>query len=218
MIRAALICLALPVSAQAAGFTPPQGCTTKMTVQSKQCRVSNYYTCGNDPAGTSWRVDSDQEGPFFATLTNAEGEWLESLDANGRRIMGERADPASISTLFAEGRDEYDFWLNHEQGTRTHVTGRDVLTGRAVTIDGQVLQQTKFAFTEMDETGRVLRHSHGNEFVSQDLGSFFAGPSEHDDGSGNALAVDGSPMSFAFPGEDGFEAGQPIFDCDAVIS
>jgi len=220
MIRAALLCLALPVSAQAAGFSSPAGCTTKMTVQSKQCRVSNYYTCDAEPAGTMWRVDADQQGPFFLTQTNAEGEWLQSHDGGlqGAQTLGARKDPASLSALFGQGRDTYEFWLDHADGTLTHVTGQDDLTGQTTVIDGQKLALTAFSFTETDAAGSILRQSRGQEYVSRDLGSFFSGRSEYGDGAGNWAPSDGSPMSFAFPGEAGFEASQPIFDCDAVIS
>ncbi|WP_435165619.1 hypothetical protein [Falsirhodobacter sp. 1013] len=220
MIRAALLCLALPVSAQAAGFSPPEGCTTTMTVQSKQCRVSNYYTCQNDPAGTQWRVDADQEGPFFLTQTNIEGEWLQSHDGapSGAQHLAEVQDHGSIRTLFEAGQDSYDFWLEREDGSRSHVTGRDKLTGETSVIDGQSLARTRFSFTETDADGVVLQQARGQEYVSRERGSFFAGPTEHGDGTGTWRPSDGSPMTFAFPGDKGFEAGQPIFDCDAVSS
>ena len=54
----------LAVDAQAGTFTPPEGCTAFLTVQSRQCRVSNYYTCSGDAPGDQWRQDFDQEGVF----------------------------------------------------------------------------------------------------------------------------------------------------------
>ena len=47
---------------------------------------------------------------------------------------------------------------------------------------------------------------------------FFAGPGDVDLGDGQWLPIDGSPMEFIFPGEAGFMATQPLFDCDAVMS
>lgn len=219
MIRRLLSLLAVvPLPAMAAGFVPPEGCAVQMTVQSKQCRVSNYYTCSAEPEGTMWRMDADRSGPFFLTQTSDEGEWLQSFDGNGRQVLGKAADRASIRTLYAEGRDTYDFWLEHEGRDPTRVTGHDALTGRSVTIDGQQLEETEFAFTEATRDGIVLRQSRGNEFVSREFRSFFAGPSEHSDGAGEWLPSDGRPMTFAFPGEKGFRATQPIFDCDAITS
>ena len=49
-------------------------------MQSKACRVSHYYRCEADNPGDQWRVDMDQEGPFFYSKIDAEGQWLESYD------------------------------------------------------------------------------------------------------------------------------------------
>ncbi|QUS36124.1 hypothetical protein [Falsirhodobacter algicola] len=221
MIRALILALlpaAVPAAVPAASFTPPAGCTTTMTVQSKECRVSNHYVCTGDAPNTAWRVDAGQTGPYFMTQTDTEGEWLQSRDAEGMQVLGKRNDPASITTLYETGRDSYDFWLEHDDRAPTHVTGYDTLTGKDHVIDGQTLQETEFEFTETDGDGTVLRRARGHEFVSRELGSFFAGPSEYGDADGEWLPSDSRPMSFAFPGEKGFEASQPIFDCDTVLS
>ena len=73
-------------------------------------------------------------------------------------------------------------------------------------------------FTEYDLSGNVLRRSRGNEYVNPDWRLFFAGPGETDLGDGQWLPIDGSPVQFIFPGEDGFLANQPIFDCDALTA
>ncbi len=220
MIRTLVILALLPTGAwaQAGAFSPPEGCTTIMTVQSKQCRVSNYYTCEGMEQGAKWRMDADQEGPYFLTMTNAEAEWVESHDGGAAQTLGERADPGSLSTLFATGSDTFDFWLEREDGTRSHVVGKDVLTGDTVTIGGQSLAVTRFSFTERDENGEVMRQSRGQEYVSETLRSFFAGPTEHADGAGGWVKSDGRPVTFAFPGDQGYQASQPIFDCDAIMS
>ncbi|WP_045388038.1 hypothetical protein [Falsirhodobacter sp. alg1] len=220
MIRLACIIALLPVAAAAGSFQPPAGCTTKMTVQYKQCRVSNYYVCTQDAPGDMWRSDSDQQGPFFLSRTNSEGEWMESYDGNdsGAERLDQVNDAGSISNLMATGTDSYDFWQRRSNGSRTHTVGRDSLTGQTEVIDGQSLAQTKYRLTETDEAGNILRESRGNEFISQELGTFFSGSSEHRFNEGEWVASNDRPMSFAFPGEDGFEAGQPIFDCDEVLS
>ncbi|MCJ8140767.1 hypothetical protein [Falsirhodobacter halotolerans] len=220
MIRALGLVALLPSGAfaQAGAFSPPEGCTTIMTVQSKECRVSNYYACDGMEEGAQWRLDADQEGPYFLTLTNAEAEWVESHDGGPVQTLGERADPGSLSTLFATGRDTFDFWLDRADGTRRHVTGKDRLTGETVTIGGQSLAVTQFAFTERDENGDVTRQSRGQEYVSRTLGTFFGGPTEYGDGSGQWAKSDGRPVTFAFPGDQGYQASQPIFDCDVIMS
>lgn len=216
----ALALVALMAGPAAAGnFTPPAGCETFLTVQSKGCRVSNHYVCSADPAGDKWRADFDQEGMFFLSRTNDEGEWVESYDtgAGTKQVLQDRMDPASFSELLSRGRDDYRFGLSTDGGDPTDVQGHDALTGKTVVIDGEPLQQTEFEYAETGPDGTVLRRSYGNEFVSAKWRLFFAGPSQWDGGTG-FLPMDGSPLQFSEAGEPGFATTQPIFDCDAVMS
>lgn len=214
-----LTLLALP--AQAATFTPPEGCTLNMTVQSRQCRVSNYYTCAADNPGDQWRMDADQEGAFFTSKIDRETQWIESFDTDPpvvQRLVPGPRDPASFSNLLSAGRDDFAFDLTRDDGNDTSVSGFDKLTGETFVVDGIQLQGTAFEFTEVDPQGNVTRRSRGNEYVHPEWRMFFAGPSEWDPGDGNFLPMDGSPLQFIFPGEPGFAATQPLFECDDVLS
>jgi hypothetical protein len=224
MQRAALLALAcliaLPAPARAGAFEPPAGCQTWLTVQSRGCRVSNYYKCAADAPGDQWRADFDQEGIFFVSRIDRETQWVESYDMNPtvRQVLDPApADPASFSELLASGLDSYDFGLSRDDGSRSVVRGFDRLTGRSVTIDGIVLQETEFQFAETDLAGNVLREARGNEYIHPEWRNFFAGPSEWNGGDGY-VPIDGSPRDFVFPGEPGFAATQPLYDCDAVMS
>ena len=211
----------LAAPALAGSFTPPEGCTAFMTVQSKGCRVSNHYTCEADPAGDQWRADYDQEGVYFMSRIDSEAQWVESIeiDPPSRQTLDANpADPASFSDLLATGNDSYIFGLSKDTGDRTRVRGADRLTGKQVVIDGITLQQTEFNFTETDTSGNVLRRSRGNEYIHPEWRLFFSGPSQWDGGDGTYLPIDGSPVQFIFPGEPGFASTQPLFDCDAVMS
>jgi hypothetical protein len=212
----ALILLASP--ALAGTWSAPQGCEAFMTVQAKACRVSHYYTCQGDNPGDQWRVDMDQEGPFFYSRINSEGEWVESLDATRQVLDPAPVDRASFSELMASGIDTWDFTLSKDDGTGSRAAGYDRLTGKSVVIDGISLQQTEVEFTEYDRDGTVLRKSRGNEYVNPDWRLFFAGPGETDLGDGQWLPIDGSPVEFIFPGEPGYLATQPIYDCDALTA
>ena len=211
--------LALP--ANAGSFTPPAGCTGWMTVQARACRVSNYFKCDGDAPGDQWRADFDQEGIFFSSKIDRQTQWILSIEMNPmvqQTLDPGAADPASFDDLL-KGRDDFDFHLSRDDGTASHVTGHDALTGRTVVIDKIPLQQTEFEFRETDGEGNLLRQSRGNEYVSSDWRVFFSGPSEWDDGSGNGyVPLDGSPMEFIFPGEPGFMSTAPVFECDAVLS
>ena len=96
--------------------------------------------------------------------------------------------------------------------------GFDKLTGNTVTIDGVTLDETEFDHEETHDAGNILRRARGLEYISREYRMFFSGASEWDDGSGNWLPMEGSPVKFFKPGDKGFESTQPIFDCDAVLS
>lgn len=213
-----LACLATPTPGLAGTWTAPEGCEAFMTVQSKGCRVSHYYKCSADAPGDQWRVDLDQEGPFFYSRINHEAEWVESYDPVKQVLDPNPADPASMTELLAEGMDTWSFSLSKEDGTGSRAEGYDRLTGKSVLIDGITLQQTEVDFTEYGRDGTVLRRSRGNEYVHPDWRLFFAGPGETDLGDGQWLPIDGSPVDFIFPGEEGFLSSQPLYDCDALTA
>jgi hypothetical protein len=218
--------LALPLlagfapDANAAGsFTPPAGCTGFLTVQSRACRVSNYYTCTQDAAGDQWRADFDQEGLFFASRVDREGQWVESIEMSPmvrQTLDAAPEDPASFTELLG-GIDTFAFNLSRDNGERSSVRGFDRLTGKSFLIDGVTLSQTEFEYSEADGAGNFLRRARGTEYIHPEWRIFFAGPSEWDGGSG-FVPMDGSPVEFIFPGEPGFFATEPLFECDAVLS
>ncbi len=214
--------LTLPLPVYAGAFNPPEGCTTFMTVQARQCRVSNHYKCTADTPGDQWRADFDQQGPFFLSRINSEAEWVESFDLGDvivtQTLAPNAQDPAAFSELLAAGVDTFAFGLSRDNGEESNVTGFDRLTGRTITIDGIPLKQTEFDFTETAPDGTVLRQSRGNEYISEELRLFFAGPSQWNGGDGNFLPIDGSPVQFVFPGEPGFAATEPLFDCDPLMT
>lgn len=216
-----LASLAPAAPAFAGSFKPPASCEAFMTVQSRACRVSNHYRCSTDAPGDQWRADFDQEGKFFESKIDRETQWIESHEVNPATVQTldpGAVDPASFSELLSTGTDTFDFNLSRSDGQQTQVTGFDRLTGRSVVIDEVELQETEFDFTETDRMGNVLRRSRGHEYISPDMRMFFSGTSEWDAGDGTWLPMDGSPRLFIFPGEPGFGATQPIFDCDPVLS
>lgn len=219
LLAVTLSALSAPVLA--GSFTPPEGCSLFMTVQSRACRVSNYYTCTQDAPGEQWRSDFDQEGIYFSSKIDSEAQWIESHDLPDlviQRLDPNPDDPASFSELLSSGTDTFAFGLSRDNGENTRVSGFDRLTGRSFAIDGIPLKETEFEFTETDPDGNILRQSRGNEYVNPEMRMFFSGPSEWNGGDGQFLPMDGSPREFIFPGEPGFAATQPLFDCDAILS
>ncbi len=215
---AILACLLAPTPGLAATWAVPQGCEAFMTVQSKACRVSHYYRCSADAPGDQWRVDLDQEGPFFYSRIDYEAQWVESFDPTRQTLDPAPADPASFTELLSEGIDTWSFSLSKDDGTGSRAEGYDRLTGRTMVIDGVTLSETEVEFSEYDRAGNLLRQSRGNEFLHPDWRLFFAGPGETDLGDGIWRPIDGSPVEFIFPGDNGFLARQPKYDCDALTA
>ncbi len=214
-----LLPLLLASPAFAGSFTAPDGCQPVMTVQSRGCYVANYYSCSANPTDL-FRVDYDQEGPFYQSMIDAETQWIESLDLNSGTVQTldpNPVDPASASALLASGYDGFAFSLSKDNGEHSNVRGFDRLTGETVTIDGVELRATQYEYTETDDDGNVLRQSRGNEYLLEYPRTFLSGSSEWWDGEA-WLPMDSPPVDFAFPGDKGFGATQPIFDCDAVMS
>ena len=127
-------------------------------------------------------------------------------------------DPASFTTLLVTGTDTFDFALTKDNGEHSIVKGYDKLTGKSMMIDGITLEQTEFYYTETDDAGNILRQSSGNEYIKRDWRNFFSGTSQWLQLDGTSLPLDGTPVQFILPGEKGFAATQPIFQCDAVMS
>ena len=108
-----LACLTTPAAPALAGtWAAPAGCEVFMTVQSKACRVSHYYRCEGDAPGEQWRVDIDQEGPFFYSKIDHDAQWIESYDPIKQTLDPSPSDPASFSELLASGVDTWDFGLS----------------------------------------------------------------------------------------------------------
>jgi hypothetical protein len=209
--------LAIAASPALAGtWTEPAGCEVYVTVQSKACRVSHHYHCSADTPGDQWRVDMDQEGTFFFSRIDREGQWVESLGATRQTLDPFPADPASISALLAQGIDTADFFVTNDDGSSSRYSGFDRLTGSEMVIDGVTLLQTEIDFTEYTADGTVLGRARGREYIHPDWRTFFAGPGERDLGDGQWLPIDGSPVDFIFSGEPGFLSTQPIYDCDVL--
>lgn len=196
----------------------PEGCEAFMTVQSKGCYVAHHFRCTADTPGDQWRVDLDQQGPFFQSRINYEAEWVESFGPEREVLDPAPADPANFSELLATGIDTWDFSQTSDGGTGTRSVGYDRLTGKTVVIDGITLSQTEVDYIEYDRAGNVLRRSRGNEYLHPDWRLFFAGPGETDLGDGMWRPIDGSPVEFIFPGEEGFLSNQPKYDCEALTA
>ncbi len=221
MKRFVLPLLLLAGPAMAATFEPPKGCTTYLTVQSRGCIVSHFYTCEADPKGDQWRADFDANGPNFLSRIDSETQWLESYETTQgtKEVLDPKPrDPASFTELLANGLDTFDFSLSKDNGEHTTVKGFDKLTGATVVIDGVTLKASEFEYTQTDDKGTILRHARGHEYVSEDWRTFFSGHSEWEAEDGSWTPGENAPVKFILPGKPGFASTLPLFECDDQMS
>ncbi|MGR3502728.1 hypothetical protein [Pseudaestuariivita sp.] len=204
----------LPVAAQE--FQPPEGCTGFLTVQSRTCKVSNHWTCEGDQPGDNWRVDIGPNGPNFVSRINFEAEWVEShtlFPTRSSRLLSS-ADPMSMTELLTTGVDTYDFTVSRGEETE-RVTGFDQVIGGPVTIDGEELLPTSYSAKATAPDGTERWERSGNEYISARHRMFFSG-SGFNERDGEEVPYDFSPVEFIYPGEDGFFASRPKYDCDVL--
>lgn len=211
--------LAAPVAA-AEKFTPPAGCTVFATVQHRGCEVSQHYRCDRDPADQQWAVYSDANGPFFASRIDGETRWIESLDLDDgiAESLGHETDPASFSELLKSGNDSYDFTQTDSNGATTRYVGEDRLTGQSVMIGRQMLERTEYDIKAYDAQGTFLWHRTGNDLIHRDWRLFFGDRERFENNAGDVVDSTSTPVAIAVPGDKGFLAAKPEFDCDMMMT
>ena len=188
-----------------------------MTVQNRGCTVSQHYRCTADAAGDQRVTIYTPDGPVYESRIDKETRWMEStnLVQGMTDILVDQADDhASFSTLLKTGRDDFDFWTLSNDGQRLHHVGYDELPGDKVSIDGVPLEVTRFELTTYSETGDVLIERKGQQFISRAHGRFYGGVERSSDWTGAVQDGNDSPVTFAFPGQPGFGATRPEYDCD----
>ena len=214
-----LAVVASPVAAQS--FSPPEGCTGYLTVQSKSCVVSNHMRCEMDDTGDNRRVDFGETGFEYSGRTNAESQWVESYYPNSEsyEVLGpDPVKPASFSALLETGISEYDFTAVDQNGEVFRFIGVDRLTGEEVEIDGVMLKRTAYEIRLEDAEGSVSWMSRGSEFVNPEWGIFLSGTGISLVPGQDETDEDNTPVEFIFPGEPGFFSTQPPFGCGVVMS
>jgi hypothetical protein len=219
-MRFAFACfLAAFFASPALAFTPPNGCTPKLTVQLRSCLLLNIWTCEGDAPGHQWIAMFNTDGPSRVRRVDAEFQWLETFVLNPirtDRMITPAADPENLTELFATGQDLYDFTIMLGDGVARRYVGYDRLTGEQTVIDGEVLENTEYAYDVFDGNGTLVDSREGRQFVSMPERIFLFGRSWQQ--SNPEIVSDATPVEFIRTGEPGFFPNKPIYDCGAMMS
>ena len=217
MMKPWMILTAMVASSPAAAqqsFAAPEGCEAVLTVQNKGCVMTNVWRCEADNPGDQWIALITQAGVFSVQKVDAEFQWIEAYKLTGnQRLITPAEDPASLTELFETQIDTWDFTLETEGGTERNV-GYDQLTGETTEIDGELLLNTEFQGRTIDGEGNEIDASSGRQFVSEKHRLFFFGESWPQDNP--EQIIDMSPLEFIYPGEPGFFADQPKYECNEI--
>ena len=173
-LMTAVVMLAGNAAAAQSSFAAPEGCTAKLTVQQKGCVMVNVWTCEADTDGDQWIALIGQGGLFSVQRVDAEFQWMETYSVMGdESLQAPAPDPASLTELFENQVDTWDFTIEKPEGPERNV-GFDMLTGDVVEIDGEPLLITEYQGQTTDADGNVLDASAGRQFVSEKHRLFFS--------------------------------------------
>ncbi|HEY0212625.1 MAG TPA: hypothetical protein VGC40_03430 [Paenirhodobacter sp.] len=214
--------LPLPAFAAEPAYQPPQGCVLDMTVQLHDCHLANHFHCADDPVGDRWVSYTDGGGEYFLSHIDRETRWIESISLQDgvidRLDESGSADHASFSTLLATGRDDFDFITTSSNGEPRRYIGFDQLTGTTVKVGKVVLERSTFQLRIEDGSGNFIALRKGNQLIDRDMRVFFSDAETFENAAGDTASTFEAPAAFAFPGEAGFGATKPEFDCDMMMT
>lgn len=215
---ALMLLLASPVMAET--YTPPAGCTATITYHTKSCVVSHLMVCDFDPEGYHWRATFFDDGRMVLGQYDHEANWaFTDFTASGTTEVLDPTSPdlSSLTTLFRESYDDYDFTRYHSGGYSLHYKGWDKLTGETVIIDDVPLFRTQYDIYGRYADGTEFWHGYGFQYASPDFRRFFGGI-DHSERDGQITTEDNSPVDFVRPGEDGFLTTKPLYGCETATS
>jgi hypothetical protein len=232
LVWAAAVCGAMTSPVYPEEWTVPAGCKLYLTVQSKECIVSNHYRCSGDPEGYRWQADFDPKGLKLLTQTDAEAvpvriddprasrQWL--LDAGSTTLP-------TVSAVLIERVTYPDYRMIGNNGETTQIRGfrqqvpESTEAGAPladVVIDGVPLKAIMFNIDRSGVDGAVQSLHVGTEYLQSEWRLVFPGPEQRSE-AGNLSAFrdgDRSPVDFIFPGEPGFGTTQPTEDCELLLT
>ncbi len=201
-------------------FSPPQGCQGALTIQNRGCLMTHIWTCEQDAPGMQWVALFGEEGPFQVKRVDTDFQWLTTYYQNPVRredMVVPATDPASVTELLETGYDTYDFTVIPDRDgiAANRYVGFDRITGETV-VDGEPLLTTEYGFDVVAPDGTVRYRREGRQYVSAVHRIFVLGESWFASEPDNVR--DARPVEFLYPGDAGFFAQRPKYDCSFMMS
>lgn len=218
IISAALVAGAVHAQEEPLVFTPPPGCVGDLTIQQRSCEVMHIYNCAADAAGERWNIIFDEYGPRYMGKVDRETQWLESYDLfpTQRYVLIQPSDdPLNLTELMEAGTDSYDFQQRGRDEVQRFV-GYDRIVSESVVIDGETLLQTEFSMRR-ESTKEGDFSMTGTEYIVPRLRHFISGTYRMNR-DGAIEEWDLSPIDFIYPGEPGFFATTPLYECEPTLA
>ncbi|MBV7410880.1 hypothetical protein [Maritimibacter sp. DP1N21-5] len=217
---AAATCLALlsPLSVTAADFAPPAGCKGVLTVQSRECTLLNLYICEGDDS--IWEATFSADGFDVLAQYSPDYIWRDIAylwDQSRETFLEPAEDAPSLAELAKTGVDTFRYTVHRTapgEDRLLTIVGADMLSGETVVIDGVTLARVDTELQILDDEGTVEYASRGTQYLDVERGLFFWGKDAVLDADGAETVYDNSPVDFIEPGEPGFGAAVPLYDCN----
>lgn len=216
--------ISAPVCARAEMTLMPrsEACIALMTIQKHGCVVQSIYRCSDDDMIYLRYEEYDAEGLDFISISSVANEAILQGDPEGEVIV--RFDPSIAKTtpvaevvatgkgVLAEGGE----FETHGITRPTSVEGNMVLEPQAVDLNGVLLRRIDlrghlilpFPMKPLKASSKIYWHAES--------GLSFEGESELEFLKQEDEKVPTSPAKVLFPGDGGFMAEIPEFDCPQI--
>lgn len=206
----------------------PSNCTPQLSVQTRNCSVTNHYSC-TATAFSRFAYSYDSGGLQQAQILTDEYSSIRTFypSLKGDRTTGLVIDlapgapaPLSLTELIATGRNDYEYEFRRpDPKVVIHYQGFDELTGEAAEIDGISMLVTNFRYerTTTIQENVSKETVSGSQYVNVGLGIFFGGLETYERET-KTVVQDRTPVDLIFPGEPDFMSTTPLYGCDVHTS
>lgn len=195
----------------------PAACEPVVTVQARGCSVETVLRC-NDPAGWPWRAEVfDAEGlRYVSSFTKDFVQVQVRLPAIGLAFdydpeLSSSTPPVEMAET-GHGVERVKGFMSFGGQSLAVVTYNEIRRVEPLDLDGRRLVSFRVVGTRTTSPPLQAEAHDFMNYLDPETGALFGGESLLP-GPDGKLSQDGRPAALAFPGDPGFDAKVPVFDC-----